>query len=273
MVAHHLSVQGPTWSALHLPGCCCCTPLLTQNVSNAAWAFGSLGVSHQALFGALAAAAKACQLEGYNHQNITDLAWGTAQAGHTVRPLGCAVTIERSVAGCLSVAAPAWTAANAVCVQSWGVRDQMQLVDDQDGLFPLFLLPWVHKYTYRMRGCLRRSQPQPAAACTSCRPIHSATSYRRSQRHAPLKQTRCGGGQWSAAYSYYTLAANKVCSWIQSGLRSAEARPANIQSAAHFVQSLTDWLVCCSLPPPRVCVCRCWRLPSRPSSTRCHAST
>jgi hypothetical protein len=36
------------------------------------------------MFDALAAAAKGSRLEGYNNQNITDLAWGFAQAGHQV---------------------------------------------------------------------------------------------------------------------------------------------------------------------------------------------
>jgi hypothetical protein len=58
-----------------------------QNVSNAAWAYGCLGVAHPALFDALSAAAKASKLEGYNNQNITDLAWGFAQVGHNVSAL------------------------------------------------------------------------------------------------------------------------------------------------------------------------------------------
>jgi hypothetical protein len=43
------------------------------------------------MFDALASAAKAARLEGYNSQNITDLAWGFANAGHQVRPEGTRV--------------------------------------------------------------------------------------------------------------------------------------------------------------------------------------
>lgn len=70
---------------------CCDLFFAAQNVSNAAWAFGSLGVQHPAMFDALASAAKAARLEGYNSQNITDLAWGFANAGHQVRPEGTRV--------------------------------------------------------------------------------------------------------------------------------------------------------------------------------------
>lgn len=56
-----------------------------QNISNTAWAFGSLGVPHPAMFAALAAEAKRVRLEGYNSQNVTDLALGFANAGHQVR--------------------------------------------------------------------------------------------------------------------------------------------------------------------------------------------
>lgn len=62
-----------------------------QNVSNAAWAYGSLGVAHPAMFEALSAVAKASKLEGYNNQNITDLAWGFAQVGHNVGTIGRAL--------------------------------------------------------------------------------------------------------------------------------------------------------------------------------------
>lgn len=65
----------------HSPGC---AVGCLQNISNAAWAFGALGMPHPAMFDALAAAAKASRLEGNNNQNITDLAWGFAQAGHQV---------------------------------------------------------------------------------------------------------------------------------------------------------------------------------------------
>jgi hypothetical protein len=67
---------------------CICRPtcaLCLQNISNIAWAFGKLGVHHPGLFDALASAAKGSNLEGYNNQNMTDLAWGFAQSGHKVR--------------------------------------------------------------------------------------------------------------------------------------------------------------------------------------------
>jgi len=55
-----------------------------QNISNAAWAFGRLGMQHPELFSALSAVSKASKLEGFNNQNITDLAWGFAEAGNQV---------------------------------------------------------------------------------------------------------------------------------------------------------------------------------------------
>lgn len=49
-----------------------------QNISNLVWAYGRLSYPHPELFSALAAAAKAAALDGFNDQNLTDLAWGCA---------------------------------------------------------------------------------------------------------------------------------------------------------------------------------------------------
>ena len=73
-----------TVAALH-SHCC----VLLQNVSNTAWAFGRLGSQQPAMFNALSAAAKATKLEGYNNQNITDLAWGFVEAGNQVGGRAC----------------------------------------------------------------------------------------------------------------------------------------------------------------------------------------
>jgi hypothetical protein len=51
---------------------------LLQNISNLVWAYGRLSYPHPQLFSALAAAAKGCSLDGFNNQNLTDLAWGCA---------------------------------------------------------------------------------------------------------------------------------------------------------------------------------------------------
>lgn len=41
-------------------------------------------MQHPELFSALSAVSKASKLEGFNNQNITDLAWGFAEAGNQV---------------------------------------------------------------------------------------------------------------------------------------------------------------------------------------------
>jgi len=60
-----------------------------QNISNLAWAFGCLSISHPQLFAALAAAAKSVHLEGFGNQNMTDLAWGCAATGFKVIQADC----------------------------------------------------------------------------------------------------------------------------------------------------------------------------------------
>jgi hypothetical protein len=59
-----------------------------QNISNLVWAYGRLSYPHPVLFSALAAAAKAASLDGFNNQNLTDLAWGCAATDFKVKDVG-----------------------------------------------------------------------------------------------------------------------------------------------------------------------------------------
>lgn len=58
------------------------------------WAYGRLAYPHPALFAALAGAAKACSLDGFNNQNLTDLAWGFAATDFKVRGFGAAASCD-----------------------------------------------------------------------------------------------------------------------------------------------------------------------------------
>ena len=67
-----------------------------QNLSNAAWGFAQLGARHPALFGAVAAEAKRRRLEGFNTQNLSDLAWALAAVEHEVCCCYCCCALSVS---------------------------------------------------------------------------------------------------------------------------------------------------------------------------------
>jgi hypothetical protein len=57
---------------------------LPQNLTNTVWGFSQLGAAHPRLFDAVAAEAKRRRLEGFNTQNLSDLAWAMSVAGQKV---------------------------------------------------------------------------------------------------------------------------------------------------------------------------------------------
>lgn len=58
-----------------------------QNLANSAWGFAQLGASHPGLMAGVAGEARRRGLEGFNSQNISDLAFALSAAGHKV--CGC----------------------------------------------------------------------------------------------------------------------------------------------------------------------------------------